>query len=199
MTQQQPRKRPGRPRDPAKDTELLDAALAEFGEHGLHGMTLDSLAARAGISKMTLYRRWNSKNALAADVLAALADQNPPPDTGSLEGDLTALLNAAITAPDATRQAAVFLRTMGEIATDPELLAAYRVHLLEPRLTQIRTLLARAQTRNELRTDVSLEALAGLIAGPLTIYYLALLSQLQIDWPEDLARQWARTLCTGIR
>lgn len=199
MTVQQPRKRPGRPRDPHKDAKLLGAALAEFREHGLRGMTLDSVAARAGISKMTLYRRWDSKNALAADILAALADQNPPPDTGSLEGDLTALLSAATTAPDASQQAAVFLRTMGEIATDPELLAAYRVHLLEPRLAQIRTLLARARSRSELRTDVSVEALAGLIAGPLTTYYLALLSQLDIEWPEDLAGQWARSLCSGIR
>ncbi len=72
--------------------QVLDAVRAELGEHGYDGLTPEAVAARAGVHRATVYRRWGDVGGLLADVLDAAGDDGwEPPDTGSLEGDLTAL------------------------------------------------------------------------------------------------------------
>ncbi|QHY94866.1 Transcriptional regulator, TetR family [Streptomyces sp. S4.7] len=72
--------------------QVLDAVRAELGEHGYEGLTVEGVAARAGVHRATVYRRWQDVGGLLADVLdAAGEDDWQPPNTGSLHGDLTAL------------------------------------------------------------------------------------------------------------
>ncbi|WP_319018880.1 TetR/AcrR family transcriptional regulator [Microbispora sitophila] len=72
--------------------QVLDAVLAELGERGYDGLSMDAVAARAGVHRATVYRRWGDVGGLLADVLDAASDDAwQPPDTGSLEGDLAAL------------------------------------------------------------------------------------------------------------
>ncbi|WP_328906347.1 TetR/AcrR family transcriptional regulator [Streptomyces sp. NBC_00234] len=72
--------------------QVLDAVRAELGEHGYEGLTMEGVAARAGVHRATVYRRWQDVGGLLADVLdAAGEDDWQPPDTGSLRDDLTAL------------------------------------------------------------------------------------------------------------
>lgn len=86
-----PRRRPGG-RTARTRGQVLDAVLAELGEHGYDGLTMEAVAARAGVHRATVYRRWSDVGGLLADVLDAAGDDDwRPPDTGSLEGDLTAL------------------------------------------------------------------------------------------------------------
>lgn len=86
-----PRPRPGG-RTARIRRQVLDAVLAELGEHGYDGLTMDAVAARAGVHRATVYRRWGDAGGLLADVLDAASDDAwQPPDTGSLEGDLAAL------------------------------------------------------------------------------------------------------------
>ena len=68
------------------------------------------------------------------------------------------------------------MRTMGEISGDPKLLASYRANLLNPRIEQLRALVERARTRKELRPDMPTDLACAMIAGPLFLYYLALLA-----------------------
>jgi AcrR family transcriptional regulator len=83
----------GRPRSPACDHAILDAALAEYAANGLDGMSVDAVAARGGVSKATIYRRYPSKAALVvAAALKAADEQAPIADTGSVRGDLTTAL-----------------------------------------------------------------------------------------------------------
>lgn len=82
----------GRPRDPRKEAAILDATLALLSEAGYEGVSMERVAARAGTSKATVYRRWASRRDLV--VAAVRAQQGAPPpdvDTGSLRGDLLAL------------------------------------------------------------------------------------------------------------
>jgi AcrR family transcriptional regulator len=73
-------------------TQVLDAVLAELGEHGYDGLTMEAVAARAGVHRATVYRRWGDVGGLLSDVLDAASDDDwQPPDTGSLQGDLAAL------------------------------------------------------------------------------------------------------------
>ncbi|WP_436736215.1 TetR/AcrR family transcriptional regulator [Streptomyces sp. BBFR102] len=86
-----PRPRPGG-RTARTRRQVLDAVLAELGAHGYDGLTVEAVAARAGVHRTTVYRRWRDVGGLLADVLdAAGADDWAPPDTGSLEDDLTGL------------------------------------------------------------------------------------------------------------
>ena len=94
------RRRPGG-RTARTRTQVLDAVRAELGEHGYDGLTMDAVAARAGVHRATVYRRWGDTGGLLADVLDAAGDDDwQPPDTGSLEGDLAGLnheIQAALT------------------------------------------------------------------------------------------------------
>jgi len=159
---------------------------------------MESIASRASVSKVSLYRRWGSKQAVMANVLQGLSDQQPPEDCGSLEADVLALLKASIGSPVARSAAKVLLRTMGEISAVPELLALYRTHLLAPRLEQLRVLVARARLRGEVRSDVELDVAGAVIAGPLFLYYLTLFAEVDVNLPNDTAEQLTQAILSGI-
>lgn len=89
------RRRPGRPRDPERDAEILRVVLDLVAEVGVEGVSFEEVARRARASKPTLYRRWPTRNAMIVAAVAAgpVAGRAPDPvDTGSLRGDLLALL-----------------------------------------------------------------------------------------------------------
>lgn len=156
------RSRGGRPRDPGRDTALLAAALEVLAETGYERMTMDQVAARAGASKATLYRRWSSKSALVLDAVGQvgrkprLADL---PDTGSLRDDLVALMT-----PRDEHQGEHLVGLMGGVAsllsTEPELADAAASALVEPFVASQRLLMLRAQERGEIGPDVDVETIA---------------------------------------
>lgn len=85
-------RRAGRPRSATADRAILDAARAAIAEVGWAGVTLGGVAARAGVAKTTLYRRWPGKNELVLDALADLFDSLRLPDHGSLARDVEAVV-----------------------------------------------------------------------------------------------------------
>jgi len=197
-TKAPPRPGPGRPRSGSVDRALREAALAEFVEHGYRAMSMESIAARAGVSKVSLYRRWPSKASVAAEVLAQMAEHSPMADAGSLKADLRALIGHALGSPDAKAAARMIMRTMGEIADDPDLMAIYRERVLRPRLYQARSLVSRARARGELRKNLPVDLAAALVGGPLFLYYLALLAEADVDLPADPAGDLTRLILHGI-
>lgn len=97
---QHPRRLPpavrGRAQDKSRDGLIISATLELLGERGYHGLTMTDVAARAGVSKATLYRRWKVKADLVADAVATLDSLNPPRYPGtSLRDDLLALMKQA--------------------------------------------------------------------------------------------------------
>jgi len=161
-------------------------------------MSMESIAARAGVSKVSLYRRWSSKEAVTAEVFRLLSETKPIEDNGSLEADVRSLLQQSIGSRTATSDAKMLMRTMGEISGSPKLLALYRKHLLAPRMAQLRTLLERARARQELRTDLPIDLACAMIAGPLFLYYLTLLAEAEVDLPHSLAQQLTQAILGGI-
>jgi AcrR family transcriptional regulator len=91
-----PRARAGRKLDHSRDAVILDAALAVLAESGYDGMTIDMVAARAGAARATVYRRWATKADLVLEAVARMsrtdADLDQLPDTGSLRGDMVAMI-----------------------------------------------------------------------------------------------------------
>src|ERR1700755_628081 len=81
--------------DRSRDPAILDAALAALTEHGYDATNMNDIAARAGVGKAAIYRRWSSKAALMADALVHWRPdllEDDAPDTGSLAGDLDAIV-----------------------------------------------------------------------------------------------------------
>jgi AcrR family transcriptional regulator len=159
---------PGRPRDARHDQAILDATLGILLEQGYRGVTIEGVAARAGVGRPTIYRRWPSKPAV---VVAALVQSDrltlPAPDTGSLRNDLIAVQRHQVermNSPDARRVTAGLI---ADLADDPELADTYVSQFLAPRRATVWEVLQRGVDRGELDADVDLAFIYDLLVGPL--------------------------------
>jgi AcrR family transcriptional regulator len=191
-----PRRR-GRPRSEPAHRALLEAALREFVARGYEAMSLEAIAAAAGVSKITLYRRWDSKLALVRELLESLSDETPMEDQGSLEADLRVLLREAYRAGIASPAGQIMPRFVAEIASHPELLDLYRTVILPPRMARLRALIARARARDELREDLPFTILADLFGGPI-FYHLTVLALVEPSTSDDVPELLTRAILRGI-
>lgn len=165
MTQLDTAPKLGRKRDLSRDPEILEATLEVLAETGYDGMTIDMVAARAKAGKATVYRRWASKGELVIDAVACMKsadiDFDNLPDTGTLRGDLVAMVK-----PHAIHDAAKKLKVMAGLVSlvtrQPELADAVRAAVIEPRAKANRVFLRRAIERGEIRADIDIDLLAQL-------------------------------------
>jgi AcrR family transcriptional regulator len=159
---------PGRPRDARNDGSILAATLAILIEKGYGGLTIEGVAARAGVGRPTVYRRWPSKPAL---VIAALARSPrlavPVPDTGSLRGDLIAAQRNQVELMNSPGSRRVTAGLVADLAADPELSEMYINEHVIPRRSSVWEALQRGIDRGELRPDVDLAFISDLLVGPL--------------------------------
>lgn len=165
MTSSAPPRAPGRPRDPERDAAILAASLDLLAERGVAGTTVEAVAARAGVGKATVYRRWASREALIVDAVASVTAPLPVPDLGSVRADLLQMLSAVgRRKPDSTER--LLPRLLGEGGRNPELLRNLREHVIEPRRARFREVLQRGVARAELRADLDLELAVDLLVAP---------------------------------
>jgi AcrR family transcriptional regulator len=137
-----------------------------LAERGLAAMSIEEVAARAGVGKATIYRRWPSKGLLALDAfVASFREQQPLPDTGTLRGDLLAALRAWVRAVTRTPMGPMLADLIAEAQHDPELRGAWRDRVLEPMRTQHRIMLDRAMARGEIPATVNREVVLDLFFG----------------------------------
>ena len=170
----------GRPRSPEADRAILDATVELLAERGLAAMSIEEFAARAGVGKATIYRRWPSKGLLALDAfVSSFAAQQPLPDTGTLRGDLVAALLAWVRAVTETPIGSVLAGLIGEAQHDPSLRAAWRDRVLEPLRRQHRIMLERAMERGEIPASVDQEMVLDLFFG--AAQHRLLLGHLPLD------------------
>ena len=156
----------GRPRSQEADRAILAATVDLLAERGLAGMSIEEVAARAGVGKATIYRRWPSKGLLALDAfVASFQAEQPLPDTGTLRGDLTATLTAWVRAVTGTSMGRMLTGLIAEAQHDPELRAAWRDRVLEPLRAQHRIMLDRAEARGEIPPSVDREVVLDLFFG----------------------------------
>lgn len=155
--------RPGRKRDDSRDGAILDAAVEVLAECGYDGMTIDMVAARAKAGKATVYRRWPSKAHLVIDAVACMKRAHSRledlPDTGTLRGDLVAMIRPP-TLEEADRKIQVMGGLVSMLARDPELADAVNEAITEPRARANRALIERAIGRGEVAPDVDVDTIA---------------------------------------
>jgi AcrR family transcriptional regulator len=160
------RPRRGRPPSPEVDERILDAALAMLAEGGYAGFRLDALATGADVAKTTILRRWPSKAAVTAAAVERLALQTVDlPESGTLRGDLHALLTSAVTV--FTNGNGRFVpRLIRESGHHPEIADLLQT-VIHTRRLAYRRVLARAIARHQLDPDVDQDLLIDLLIGPI--------------------------------
>ena len=158
-------RRPGRPRSEQAERAIIDAALSLFAESGPDGLCMEQVAARAGVGKATIYRRWPGKEDLLLDALAALKTPLPEPRGRSVREDLVAVLDAMCRDAADPRRARQFALLQGEGAKYPRLMARFIETVVEPRREVVRSVLRRGVATGELREDADVEAALYLLRG----------------------------------
>ncbi|MEU4650603.1 TetR/AcrR family transcriptional regulator [Nocardia fluminea] len=174
-------------------TQVLDAVTTELAEHGYDGLSMDAVAARAGVHRATVYRRWQDVGGLLADLFDAASNQQwDPRDTGSLHGDLAAL-NHEIQ-DSFTQEPSLAMALIAASFRSEEAARALR-RLWDERYTQSEIIVERAIQRGELPSDVDARGL--LIAATAPLYHhLVLLRTPPDSHLPDLAATTA-TLAAG--
>jgi AcrR family transcriptional regulator len=186
----------GRPRSLEADRAILNAAVDLLAERGLAAMSIEEVAARAGVGKATIYRRWSSKGLLALDAfVTSFQEKQPLPDTGTLRGDLIAALTAWVRAVTGTSMGAMLTGLIAEAQHDPSLRAAWRERVLEPLRSQHRIMLDRAIARGEIPATVDQETVLDLFFG--AAQHRLLLDHLPLT--DDFIREVVDVILDGIR
>jgi AcrR family transcriptional regulator len=146
---------------------------------------MEAVAAKSGVSKVTVYRRWPSKGALALEVLLAFQDFGLAPDSGTTRGDLIAIvgrLHLGLAHPTAT---AIIPGLATDMARDPALAQAFRDRFMAPRRQSLRAAIERAALRGDLPIDVDEDLLIDLLIGP--FYYRIFITGHRVE--PDLAKK----------
>ena len=159
----------GRPRDPETDERITNAAAELLLQRGFERTTVDDVAARAGVGKATVYRRWPSKEDLAVAAMETLYNvEMPEPDTGDIRTDLTESYRSVLAFVN-TRDGAAFLRTsIAESVRDDRIAALHR-ESTERREDVSRVTLERAIARGQVRPDIDIDSAIQWLGGLLAI------------------------------
>ncbi|CAO5166939.1 Transcriptional regulator [Frankia sp. AiPs1] len=165
---------PGRPRDPRYDGAIIEAALHELATVGFTGLSMEAVAASAGVGKATVYRRWPTKDALIGDALDTLADDVETVETGSLRDDLVAWLISLRRRNSHSLAGQIMPKLAAEHGAHPELFATYSHRVLEPPRRWAADLLRRGIASGELPADVDVDLVVDMLAG--TVSYRQYLS-----------------------
>jgi AcrR family transcriptional regulator len=158
----------GRPRDPETDSKITRAAAELLLLRGFDKTTVDEVAARAGVGKATVYRRWPSKEDLAVAAMETLySAEFPEPDTGSIEGDLAANYRSFIAFANTDTGLAYLRMSITESLRDERIAALYRAST-ERRENDARASVERAIGRGEVRPDADVETAVQYLSGIVT-------------------------------
>jgi len=164
-------RRPGRPRDARVDDAVMAATLELVGEHGFSGVSVEAVAAQAGVSKTTIYRRWPSREQLLLAAAGCIADDIVHRDTGTLRGDLM-VIAAELSEKMVSGQIGSMLPTLiSEASRSDEvrcLLTDFTTERRRPALEAIE----RAKARGEIRADVDADDAIDVALGPIFARYL---------------------------
>ena len=170
---------PGRPRSKAAHQAILQAANELLGCNGFASLTMESIAAKAGVSKATIYRWWPTKAAVVMDgFLAATVPTIPFPNTGSVREDFRRQMHSVVDI-FTSKTGHTIAALIAEGQADPELAQAFRSRYLAARRKEAKHILERGIARQELRCDLDLDVVLDALYGPL--YYRLLVGHAPLN------------------
>jgi AcrR family transcriptional regulator len=184
---------PGRPREARVDEAVRTATLELLEERGYTGVTIEGVAAKAGVGKTAIYRRFPSKAELIFNATVHGPRLAPPEDTGSLRGDLAALIRRIVASLMRPAAAAAIPGLIAEIEADPRLAARFERTFVDREREVVAAVLERAAARGELPGPSDPELAHALLLG--TVFaWLHLLRRP----PADLAERLAGPLAAAV-
>lgn len=166
-------RRAGRPRSALVDTAILDAALHLLSTEGYARMSMDGVAARAGVSKATIYLRYEGKADLATAALAHLREAGATAPTGDLRADLVAQLRQLRRNAERVSAMPLIGTCLMEEQHTPELLRLFRERTLGPRRAVLRRMLGEAARSGAIAPDGDIDACVDLMMGAYQSHYLS--------------------------
>ena len=169
------RPRRGRPPLPATEAKILAATREILAEAGVRSLTMEGVAARAGVAKTTLYRRYRSRDDLALAVLIDMVRTvSAGPEVADVRAELVQILRATLDVLRTTLMGRVVQGLVSELAANARLSEAFRDQVVALRIEEVGAVLARGAERGQLRPDLDVGLVHELLFGP--IYYRLLLS-----------------------
>jgi AcrR family transcriptional regulator len=165
----------GRPRQAATDRKILDATRELLVEGGVRALAVEGVAARSGVAKTTIYRRYRSKNELALAVLIDMVRTVASiPDLGDTKAELTRFVRATLKVLAESLMGRIMQGLVSDLAVDAELAAAFRDRVVALRMSEVRRIIQRGQQRGDVRADADVDLVHDMLFGP--VYYRLLLS-----------------------
>lgn len=161
-------RRPGRPRNLEADRAIVSAALEILADEGYHRLTIEAVAAQAGVGKATVYRRWPGKHELVSDALGSLNEgmpQMPPASLPTRERALLLMEHACRKDP-LSLPGRILPRMLAYRVSHPELFDMYVARVLEPRRERLRQVLRDGIERGEVRPDLDVALAAMALTAP---------------------------------
>ena len=176
---------------------ILDATLQLLARDGDVGsLTVEAVAARSGVAKTTIYRRWRDKWELALD--AVMIDMLPrldePVDIGDTRKELLTFINSVVKMLATPPYGQAMQALVSQIATDPDLARVYREQVVEPRHAELTPVIKRGIARGDLRPDTDVRLIHELLVGP--IFYRLLFSGAPLD--RNLGRRIVDAILAGF-
>jgi AcrR family transcriptional regulator len=182
-----PPRRRGRPRRAAARGAIVEATLALLAERGFQAATIEAIAARAGVGRNTIYRRWSTKEELIADALHELTadlDVHEGDDLYSVLLDWVRDFARVFADPLFGR---ILPAVLGEVQRNPDFARVYADRVVHPRRDALVELLTAAVESGELRRDVDVDQISDLLAGAPFVRLLPLgLPPVTEDYAEEL-------------
>lgn len=164
-----PRAPVGRPRSAEAHDAILRAAIVVIREVGYDAAAMDAIAAKAGVGKATVYRRWSSKEALVADAIERIMVTRPVHDTGTTSGDLRAVVRDAMLMYQDPQTTALYSALIAAMARSPQIAHAVRTGFVAARREVMRRVVRRGIERGDLRRTTDIELALDLLSGPLAL------------------------------
>ena len=188
---------PGRPRSKEADRAILDAARDLLIEEGFTRLRLEHVAARAGVGKATIYRRWPSKEALTLELVLGLAAPHLDiADVGDTRAELRAAASNPLEAITATSWGPVIRAMLSQIAGNPTIGDPFRAAVVARRRAEVAGVIERGIARGELRPDADASIATELLVGP--VYFrLVFGGELDLDFADRIGDAVFRAFATG--
>jgi AcrR family transcriptional regulator len=148
------------------ESAILEATIALLGEVGFGGLTIDGIAARAGVGKATIYRHWSSKAEVAIEAFRAFIPPIDDPDTGSFAADLRSILHQLVDGLTNSPLAGILPSLVEAAERDAEVERLFK-DFGTTRRNVFRGVFSRAAARGELRDDLDHDLAIDLLVGPI--------------------------------
>lgn len=177
----------GRPRDERATQAILEVTLRHFGRYGYAGLSLDAIAAEAGVTKPGLYRRWASKEDLVTAAVSEWRNRGMPQFSGDVEADLAANLRQIARMLNEPPGLAMIAALLLQERTKPELMKLFRERNFAPRREALRKILRAAKAQGALPTTLDVDTVIAMLLGA---YHLQLImgEPIPASWPRELMK-----------